>query len=750
MNKKFALSTLSLAIVIASGSIQAETPQECITDNGNGETMKEWGIWCGVETFLTSLTEQEPAAAGPAETDVDIVLGELGRGDAEEFDPNAETNAADPVIPDPVIPDPVIPEPEPEPEPEPITPHITLNEQSRGYVASYDLDFPDDIYGEGQKERSIESFDEGERTMAVNPRVGTLSLSLNDNCQGCDYYYNDTPDTGSYVIFNQVGEEEAQADYEDNGYTPLPGGSEHQNVSIDSDSGETVFRMGLSRRESRDEDGQQNYLNQYSQISGGSVAKSPQDSESEHFDSFLVAFFGEESSVRTEGPIPDTDAFGITYEASGLFRTAVQGTLTPQVELDNLLAGQVSAIYGGTTGILRQRTLFEVDFGDRTFDASFGDANFGLYRYEFGINVNPELFGAPDEFDFSFNASGVIEGTELISTSVSSDGAATEGFVQGSFFEAGAQAIGGAYKITKQDVEYADAFGAIQGFTPEHIQRVTYRRGNYSGYYADTDFEDGELDRQFVGAFDLNVSDSDFSGYAGDQNFYGSEGFKLGDCSTTDRCSRTFVDKIATEDYASSFQKRNQNDGVTFSENWNGYEPTVSNDDETQVLKDYWNGYYTGQETDSNSGVVGETNRTFVAGIATPISDINQLISDNTSLVYSGNSLNLLQSARVVVNFGDKSYQAQFGDMDAKTKSIRGIEETKNMSFTSQGVVSGQRLISTSVSADRGIMEATFYGAGAERVGGVYDVTISGDRITDVFTAAQGENNSIRKVLPPQ
>ena len=745
MNKKFALSTLSLAIVIASGSVRAETPQECVTDSGTGETMKEWGIWCGVETFLVSLTEQEPAAAGPAETDVDIVLGELGRGDAEEFDPNAETTAIDPVIPDPVIPDPVIPEP----EPEPITPHITLNEESRGYVASYDLDIPEDIYGEGQKLSILDIRDERDPTLAINPRVGSLSLSLNDACNECSDYYNVTPDTASYIIFNEIGDEEARGEYEDNGYTPLPGGQEDQRVVIKAIDDKTTFGMVSNRSQSEEQGGQQVFTHQESQVIGGSIPD-PNAEDFEHFDDLLVIFFRENGSTETSGPIPNTDSFGFTREDSGLFRSAIQGTFTPQEELDSLLAGQVQAIYGGITGIFQQRTLFQVDFGESTFEASFGDANLGLYRSELGTSITNELFGVPESFDFSFDANGVIEGTELISTSVSSNGAAIEGFVQGSFFEADAAGLGGAYQVTKLGVEYADAFVAFRGFTPDHVQRPPYSRGDYNGYYADTDFEGDQLDQQFIGAFDLDVGDDGFNGYADDQGFYEFESNRIGDCSTTNHCNQTFVEKISTVELASSFEHRKQNDGVTFSETWKGNEPTVSNGDQSQVLKDYWNGYYTGTETDSNSGVVGRTERAFVAGIATPIDDINQLINANVSLVYTGGSMQLDQSARVEVNFGDRSYQAQFGDVGPKAKSIMGISETKNMSFSSQGIVSGQKLISTSVSAESGVMEATLFGAEAARVGGVYDVTISGDRITDVFTAVKGENNSIRQITPPK
>jgi hypothetical protein len=58
-------------------------------------------------------------------------------------------------------------------------------------------------------------------------------------------------------------------------------------------------------------------------------------------------------------------------------------------------------------------------------------------------------------------------------------------------------------------------------------------------------------------------------------------------------------------------------------------------------------------------------------------------------------------------------------------------------------VIEGVHLISTEISADEGYMQGSFFGEGAEIIGGAYDVTIDGDRVTDIYTAVEGEGNIV-------
>lgn len=739
MNKKFALSTLSLAIVIASGSVQAETPQECVTDSGTGETMKEWGIWCGVETFLVSLTEQEPAAAGPAETDVDIVLGELGRGDAEEFDPNAQTTATPPIAAaPPEIQLPVTPEPEPEPEP--IAPHIVLNEEGKGYLVSYDIEFPTQDTGGPARVQLLDAVDEQGR--AINPRVGSLSLSLRDGCSDeCDYSEN--PDTAAYVLFNQQGAETDRDSFEGESEEPLPGGSIRKDVDVTLNGKRGTTFSAYSESQQTTTVGDQTITDRENFHGEGSSM--PVDltlASQEYFDDLLAGYFREDRRSETSGPIPDTDNFGSVVEHSETHRAFVHGTLTPEAELNQLLSGDVTAIYGGFTGLLQQEVQFTVDFGNASFEGSFGDAN--------SRHFTNALFGADPDFDFSFTTSGVIQGTELISTAVSTG----QGFVQGSFFESNADVIGGAYKVTKAGIEYADIFATIKGFARPHIEPSS-SRNNFIGYEAGFDFQGSDVSAEHINSFGLDVYDGpdtdndSFNGYAGSSYFghFGSRNTEP--CDSTNQCYNTYTSIQPADENTSTFQHKNQTNGAEYQDQWDGYEASSNDGSNTEVLKDYWNGYHKTSNRNDEGGNPESTERYFVAGEITPLVEIQSLISDQRTLVYSGNSLNLLQSARIEVDFGNRNFDAQFGDVSVDKKTQLGIAATKNMGFNAKGVVSGTNIISTSTSADSGILQGTFFGSNAKVLGGAYDVTVGGDRIVDVFSTTQGASNTIIKQLPP-
>ncbi len=734
MNKSFTLRTLSLAIVIASGSVNAETPKDCVSDSGTGETLKEWGIWCGVETFLTTLTEQAPPAAGPAETDVDIALNEIGRGDAEEFDPNAEPTATEPS-----------PAPEPEPEPELVEPHIILNDEGQGYIASYDMDFSENG-GQSPQVATRAVYDEGGNTL-TNPRVGSLSLSVADVPCSDDCYefsisdYGEGQDTANYVIFNQQGDEVERDDYEGHSRESGPTGSSSKGADVytyDSDDEQfTNFYLYQSFYQSEELDnGGNRETSQRFNASGRSLRSNfehfKSQGERSFFNDFLLGYWEQNDSVNTYQQVPDTDFFESTREQTGLTRRSISGSFTPLAELASLNSGNVQAYYGGFTSFLSQSVAITVDFGAATFESQFGDRSDRFL----GFNM-----GEPEDFDFSFEASGVIQGTELISTSISTD----SGFVQGSFFEPGADLIGGAYQVTKAGFEYADVFAAIHNFAEPHIDEPYYGGNQFIGFYACFHFEGDEIDDYETTPFELSVradEDSSFNGYAGNRYFSESSNDDTVFCPN-DGCNVTEVYFPSEGAKYLAHEELTENPEETNS--WEGYEATVDDGTTEQVLVDYWNGYHT--ETQDNDGRIDSQERVFVAGAITPLVEINQLISDQRTLIYTGNSLNLLQSARVEVDFGSEQFQAQFGDVDATKKLRLGIDATKDMSFDANGVVSGSKLISTSVSADAGFVEASFFGPKAEAVGGVYDITKGSDRIVDVFSAAQGASNTIKKVV---
>ncbi|BFM17611.1 hypothetical protein R50073_37940 [Maricurvus nonylphenolicus] len=111
----------------------------------------------------------------------------------------------------------------------------------------------------------------------------------------------------------------------------------------------------------------------------------------------------------------------------------------------------------------------------------------------------------------------------------------------------------------------------------------------------------------------------------------------------------------------------------------------------------------------------------------TPLQDIQNLIASDISLQYHGRSYNQGYGVTVDVNFGDKTFTGDFQHKDA------------DESFTTVGVLQERHLISTSVSADSGFVQATFVGEKAAGMAGVLDVTQNAQRTTDSFYATRGE-----------
>jgi len=172
-------------------------------------------------------------------------------------------------------------------------------------------------------------------------------------------------------------------------------------------------------------------------------------------------------------------------------------------------------------------------------------------------------------------------------------------------------------------------------------------------------------------------------------------------------------------------------------------EPAVESEPQPpQLLQDYWAGttygyQYNGEISLSNNGA-------FVAGVTTPLADLDQLIAGDVVAAYSGDTMMGRQSVRMEVDFGAERFTSEFGDVDEFEKTYKyGIDPEVDLSFTASGVIEGVNLISDEISADAGYVQGTFFGAGAEIIGGTIDVTIDDNRIVDVFTAVEGENNRI-------
>ncbi|MEC8427592.1 MAG: hypothetical protein VXZ35_04150, partial [Pseudomonadota bacterium] len=154
----FAISLLSLAI---AGSNQAladgpnsQAPQDCVVEGGQGESLQEWGMWCGVGTFLAALSELEPTAAGPGDgPELDLNVNPPGRGDADDFDPVASTEGGSDAT----------------------SPHIVLPDTGSGEFVGY-FASQDRIYDyQNEDEEDSEDEDYGQTT---NHQTGGFRLSL--------------------------------------------------------------------------------------------------------------------------------------------------------------------------------------------------------------------------------------------------------------------------------------------------------------------------------------------------------------------------------------------------------------------------------------------------------------------------------------------------------------------------------------------------------------------------------------------
>lgn len=447
----FAISVLSLAIA-GVNQTYAETPsapQECVVEGGQGNSLQEWGIWCGVGTFLAALAELDPTAAGPGDgPELDLNVNPPGRGDADDFDPEAdpEETPEEPVIP---------PAPEPEPEPQVTPPHIVLPGSGDfvGYFASQDRSYSYDY----------ESEEEGYGDV-TNHQTGGFNLSLTDGDEfdEIDEGYGDpTPDIVEYGRFdhdgnpidsNSFSSENDHYDHEDNegeGWRS----EQHTEVYLtddDEDYGDfNAYRYDESYSyEYEDESefesesgegisGMEVLVFQGAEDEGGQLQIV--DENFEILKNYWAGHF-------VEGSYTEEDGFEMGNLMMGAF---VAGQLTPLEDIQSLISGDVDAVYTGNSHQWRQSVRLEVDFGEQRFSGEFGDMD--MYRkYEAGIS---------EETDMSFTAEGVIEGVELISETVSAD----EGFVQGSFFGEGGDIVGGAYDVTKGEDRVVDVFTAVEG-----------------------------------------------------------------------------------------------------------------------------------------------------------------------------------------------------------------------------------------------------------------------------------------------
>lgn len=162
------------------------------------------------------------------------------------------------------------------------------------------------------------------------------------------------------------------------------------------------------------------------------------------------------------------------------------------------------------------------------------------------------------------------------------------------------------------------------------------------------------------------------------------------------------------------------------------------------LLKDYWTGtisiaednraYWTSREQ-LNADI------TLVAGVLTPLADINSLISGDVQATYVGAGLGFGQTVSAMVDFGEESFTAEVGGVDSATQTQYGL--SSNMAFSAAGVLKDQHLISTDIKAvagngvTGGYLQGSLFGENASMLGGAYEVTAGEKTLGDTFSASK-------------
>ncbi|GAA5317363.1 MAG: hypothetical protein AseanaTS_25680 [Candidatus Pelagadaptatus aseana] len=402
MKKIFTISALSLAIAVANHGVYADdpslAPEDCVVEGGQGESLAEWGMWCGVGSFLAALSDLDPTAAGPdGGPSFDGGPGDpTGRGEADNFEPGVN--------------------PEDDPDDDPVTPHITPPEsdgQFVGYFASqdysYEYDYEDESEGYGYG---------GD---VSNHQTGGFDLSLQDGDMydgygdfffegygdgyggGYGEGYGD-PDTVDYSRYDKDGNpidgNSFNSDDDYYNYDEDGGSNQNTDVYLEDDEDEPgSFYAGRSSYSYSDEDSPYTsqgegivgmevvVYNDYEDENegyGGPVQLLDFDESYEVLKNYWAGYFGE--SMYQSG----RDG----YSEMGRDGAFVAGVFTTLEEVQAMVSGDVSATYTGNSHQWMQSVRLEVDFGDERFSGEFGDMDpyskgDGGHRYEQGH----ELYG---------------------------------------------------------------------------------------------------------------------------------------------------------------------------------------------------------------------------------------------------------------------------------------------------------------------------------------------------------------------
>jgi len=144
-------------------------------------------------------------------------------------------------------------------------------------------------------------------------------------------------------------------------------------------------------------------------------------------------------------------------ESTGILRTDntrgsfIHGTATALDVLDSLHAGNVQATYEGFTLRDMNPVNISVDFGNQSWNGSWNGGTDSTVTAFVDSNGVTNLTGG-----VGFQASGVINGPNIVSTDISAtDATSISGNVNGSFFGGDAGVLAGAANVDKTTVDYS-------------------------------------------------------------------------------------------------------------------------------------------------------------------------------------------------------------------------------------------------------------------------------------------------------
>jgi len=152
-----------------------------------------------------------------------------------------------------------------------------------------------------------------------------------------------------------------------------------------------------------------------------------------------------------------------------------------------------------------------------------------------------------------------------------------------------------------------------------------------------------------------------------------------------------------------------------------------------------------------DSRQVTDAHGVFVAGTTTPQTDLDALKAGQVTASYGGAMLENGTPVSIAVHFGAGTWNGSWGgskgslDLSKATVVTRGNGAylQGQVGFTASGVVSGANIVSKQLSSGlTGSVKGSFFGAGAQTLGGSVDVHANVDgtdaRQVDVFAAGRG------------